>query len=93
MLPVDENLARNHTTYGEMPLTSIVYELLGRTGGRLFRTDEAFPVESPAKDPKLVPTIMGVRDRKPLKPQEFPNRSDDPGPDALYFDFTIFDED
>ncbi len=93
MLPVDENLARNHTTYGEMPLTSIVYELLGRTGGRLFRTDESNLPETPAKNPKLIPSILGVRDRKPLKPTEFPNRSDDPGPERLYFDYTIFDED
>lgn len=76
-----------------MPLTSIVYELLGRTSGRLLRTDEMNTPETPAKNPKLVPTIQGVDDRKPLKPDEFPNRSDDPGPDALYFDYTIFDED
>ncbi len=90
MLPVNEDIARNHTTYGEMPLTSIVYDLLGRTNGRLFRTDEgADPVVS-TKHPNLIPTGAGVRDRKPLKPEEFPNRADDPGPDGLYFDYTIF---
>jgi glyoxylase-like metal-dependent hydrolase (beta-lactamase superfamily II) len=90
MLPVDENLARNHTTYGEMPLTSLVYDLLGRTGGRLFRSDESNLPETPARNPKLVPTILGVDDRKPLDPKKFKNRSDDP--DGLYFDYTIFDD-
>ena len=93
MLPVNEDLARNHTTYGEMPLTSIVYDLLGRTNGRLFRTDEGAAPATSAKHPNLIPTVAGVRDRKPLEPEKFPNRADDPGPDGLYFDYTIFGDD
>ncbi len=93
MLPVNEDLARNHTTYGEMPLTSIVYDLLGRTNGRLFRTDEGAAPATSAKHPNFIPTVGGVRDRKPLEPEKFPNRADDPGPDGLYFDYTIFGDD
>jgi hypothetical protein len=76
-----------------MPLTSIVYELLGRTGGRLFRTDEGNVAEGKPRKLKLVSTIGGVLDRKPLKPDKFLNRSDDPGPDQLYFDYTITEKD
>jgi hypothetical protein len=93
MLPVRENLARNHTTYGEMPLTSIVYELLGRTEGRLLRTDEGDEEEKPPRNPRLVPTINGVLDRKPLPPDKMlPNRTDDPSGLKIYFDYTIFED-
>jgi hypothetical protein len=91
MLSVDENVARNHTTYGEMPLTSLVYELLGRTDGRLLRTDEGIPPEASTKHQKLSPTIEGVLDRKPLEPGKFSDRKDDPSEYRLYFDYTIHD--
>jgi hypothetical protein len=91
MLPVDENLARNHTSYGEMPLTAIVKELIKRTGGRLLRSDEGDGPEEHPKNPSLEPTIGPMRDPGLVERDKshFPNRSDDPGPDNLYFDYTI----
>ena len=71
MLPVDENLARNHTTYGEMPLTSIVGELLHRTGGKIFRSDEGNSPDEHPKHPEMKSTIAGVGDQKILEPDKF----------------------
>ncbi len=101
MLPVNENLARYHTSYGEMPLTSLVYALLDRTKGRLFRTDEGEAPERSSKHPEFIPTVNGVHlrskledtpDLQPLKPDKFPNRKDDPSKYGLYFDYTIHGE-
>lgn len=48
MIPVDEFDAQCKAGYGEMPLTSLVEELLRRTDGRVMRNDEdlEFPPDS-----------------------------------------------
>jgi hypothetical protein len=40
MLPVNEHVARDLAHYGEMPLRSLVKDLLIRTGGRMARSDQ-----------------------------------------------------
>jgi hypothetical protein len=52
MLPVDENVAQLKAGYGQMPLKSLVKDLLIRTAGRVMRNDED---EEP--DPDLDPNI------------------------------------
>jgi hypothetical protein len=93
MLPVDENLARNHTTYGEMPLTSIVKELLNRTNRRLLRTDYGEPPELPGKHPRLKPTLPSIDGVSPIPPDQMPGCTVDPSGDELYFDYSILDAD
>jgi hypothetical protein len=94
MLPVDENLARNHTTYGEMPLTSIVKELLARTERRLLRTDYGKPPERPGKNPKLKPTFPGIEGIEPIPPDQISGCAvDEVSGYELYFDYTILDAD
>ena len=92
MLPVNENLARNHTTYGEMPLTSIVKELLIRTGGRLLRTDYGDPPDLPAKNPKLKPTQPAVNGLSPIPPEQMSGCTVNES-NGLYFDYRILDAD
>jgi hypothetical protein len=94
MLPDDENLARNHTTYGEMPLTSIVKELLSRSAGRLLRTDYGNAPELPGKNPALKPTLPGVDGVEPIQPDRISGcKVDDASGHDLYFDFTILNTD
>jgi hypothetical protein len=53
MLPVDEVIARTKAGYGEMPLPSLVKDLLIRTGGRLTRNDEDNPIDPEGGNPTL----------------------------------------
>jgi hypothetical protein len=53
MLPVDEVIARTKAGYGEMPLPSLVKDLLIRTGGRLTRNDEDNPIDPKGGNPTL----------------------------------------
>jgi hypothetical protein len=56
MLPVDEVIARTKAGYGDMPLPSLVKDLLIRTGGRVMRNDEDAAIV-----PGGNPTLGGVR--------------------------------
>ena len=47
MIPVDEYVAQVKAGYGEMPLPSLVKDLLIRTGGRVMRNDEDWPSPKP----------------------------------------------
>jgi hypothetical protein len=59
MLPVDENVAQLKAGYGQMPLKSLVKDLLIRTAGRLMRNDEDVEPD-PKLDPKIK-TLDGVK--------------------------------
>jgi hypothetical protein len=76
MLPVNEHVARDLAHYGEMPLRSLVKDLLNRTGGRVARNDEG---DTPAgKDSTLNP-IKGA----PPMQSGFAAKND------LYFEYTV----
>jgi hypothetical protein len=60
MIPVNEVIARTKAGYGEMPLPSLVKDLLIRTGGRVTRNDEDDPLEE--GNPSLGP-ISGAPKR------------------------------
>jgi hypothetical protein len=83
MLPVDELVARTKAGYGEMPLPSLVKDLLIRTGGRVMRSDE---------DDKVVPagnpTLAGLPGA-PKAEKEFAGKVKDP--DGLYIEYTFDD--
>jgi hypothetical protein len=59
MLPVDEEVAKNREDYGEMPRTSLVADLLNRTGGKLMRIDEGAP--EPEEEIKVLPYTLEER--------------------------------
>lgn len=78
MLPVDEEVAKLKAGYGQMPLSSLVKELLIRTEGRVLRNDDGDPVNPRMTDP--------TRPRLPGAPEP---RSDFAKVTDLYFEVTI----
>jgi hypothetical protein len=77
MLPVDEHVARKLAHYGEMPLKSLVKELLIRTNGRLARSDEG---DTPEGEDSTLAAIPGA----PARTTSF---LDDVT--KLYFEYTV----
>ena len=82
MIPVDENVARNLAHYGEMPLPSIVQDVLKRTGGKVGRNDEDSPYNS-----TQAPTLNGVSFGAdvPRRLDQFEGKTKTP----LYIEYTI----
>lgn len=78
-LPVDEKVAREQAHYGEMPLRSLVKDLLIRTGGRVVRNDDgAMPKDKQS-------TLAPIEGAPPLRPaKEFLDKATD-----LWFEHTV----
>jgi hypothetical protein len=82
MLPVDENVAQLKAGYGQMPLKSLIKDLLIRTGGRVMRNDEDV-----TPDPKLDPrieTLKGVLGAPALLEEFDGKRKND-----LFIEYTV----
>jgi glyoxylase-like metal-dependent hydrolase (beta-lactamase superfamily II) len=79
MLPVDEFVAQVKAGYGQMPLKSLVKDLLIRTGGRLMRNDEDLPPNAEVP----FPTLAGVEDA-PARREGFGERVTE-----LYIEYTV----
>jgi hypothetical protein len=79
MLPVNEFVAQVKAGYGQMPLKSLVKDLLIRTGGRLLRNDQDLPPTAEVP----FPTLAGVEDA-PARRKEFGERVTD-----LYIEYTV----
>jgi hypothetical protein len=78
-LPVDEHVARERAHYGEMPLRSLVKDLLIRTGGRVVRNDDG----AQPKDAKS--TLAPIDGAPPARPAaDFLDKATD-----LYFEHTV----
>ena len=77
MLPVDEEVAQLTAGYGQMPLESLVKELLIRTNGRLLRNDAG---EKPNPDVPF-PTLGAVEGAPAVTTGFF-----DEDPEGLYFE-------
>src|SRR5262249_53193378 len=77
-LPVDEFVARKKAGYGEMPLKSLVKELLIRTGGRIARNDEG---QKPQGANATLGTLAGAPDRD----ASFADNDHNP----LYFEYVV----
>lgn len=80
-LPVDEQVAREQAHYGEMPLRSLVKDLLIRTGGRVVRNDDG---AKPKDKKSTLAPIEGAPPPRPLK--EFLDKGTGTG---LYFEYTV----
>jgi hypothetical protein len=80
MLPVDENVAQLKADYGQMPLQSLVKDLLIRTAGRVMRNDEDAPLDPAVQ----FPTLDGVPGA-PTREEEFGTK----GKNKLFIEYTV----
>ncbi len=80
MLPVNEFVAQVKAGYGQMPLPSLVKDLLIRTGGRLLRNDE----DEPAHPEVPFPTNASVAGAPPRLDKFGTKHKTD-----LYIEYTI----
>ncbi len=80
MLPVNEYIAQVKANYGQMPLQSLVKDLLIRTGGRLMRNDE----DEPEHPDVPFPSLADLPDATP-RLEEFGTKHKT----ELYIEYTI----